>query len=78
MENVNENFNTTLMYLNSIDKPIKKIKVTSDFYNYLESKYRSDIWFEQVDKSTGYISKFTGIPIVVDDGIIGDHYELEF
>ena len=59
-------------------KPIKMIKVTSDFANYLAAKYKPEMLYKKNDIANGYYDNFTGVPIVVDDTIIGNYYELEF
>ena len=58
--------------------PIKMIKVTSDFANYLAAKYKPEMLYKKNDTTNGYYGNFTGVPIVVDDAILSDYYELEF
>lgn len=54
---------------------VKMIKVTSDFYNYLSARHKENIYFVNNNSVVLY---FMGIPIVVDDGILSNYYELEF
>lgn len=55
--------------------PLKEIKVTNEFYDYVISKCRVEITCE--DTSQGIVANFTGIPIAIDDTIDED-YELIF
>lgn len=55
--------------------PLKEIKVTNEFYDYVINKCRVEIICE--DTSQGIVANFTGIPIVIDD-TIDDDYELVF
>lgn len=72
-----EMFNLAKMYLNSISKPIKKIKVKPEFFDYLE-KMCPPICLEDLSKSEGIRAEFTGIPIVVDDEIENEYYEVVY
>lgn len=73
-----EMFNLALMYLNSTSKPIKKIKVTSEFADYLEQTCHPIYLDKDLSKSEGIRAQFTGIPIVVDDEIENDYYEIQY
>ena len=55
-------------------KHVKKIKLTSDFANYLEAKYPIVLCNTPEE---GVRAEFTGIPFEVDDKIDG-YYELIF
>ena len=78
MEITPEMFNLARMYLNSLDKPIKKIKVTSEFADYLEQTCHPIYLDKDLSKSEGIRALFTGIPVVVDDEIENDYYEVEY
>lgn len=55
------------------DLPIKRIKVTTAFYSYLESRYlQPDIASTRRNNETP-VSEFMGVPIVVDDNIFGPY-----
>ena len=56
----------------------KCIKVTKEFSNYLEAKCKDEIAFEKINDSKGFISYYTGIPIVIDDSIENGYYEFEY
>lgn len=58
-------------------KPVKAIKVTTEFSRYLAASCKSDMIYKKSDYYNGYIANFTGIPVVVDDTIDG-YYELVF
>lgn len=75
MEITPEMFNLARMYLNSLDKPIKKIKVTSEFADYLEQTCHP-IYLDK--DSEGIRAVFTGIPVVVDEEIENKYFELEY
>ena len=65
-----QDFETCLSYFN----PPKRIKVTSDFYNYLAARHKENIYFV---KNHDYpLTYFMGIKLVVDDTIDG-FYEFE-
>lgn len=64
-----------MMYLQSQEKMIKKIKVTSEFASYLDDICHFD--FLETNKD-GVIVAFTGIPIFVDDEIEDKYYEIEY
>ena len=59
-------------------RPIKMIKVTSEFANYLAAKYKPEMLYKKNDMVNGYYGNFTGTPIVVDNTILSDYYELIF
>lgn len=54
---------------------IKKIKLTSDFANYLVAKHPI---ITLPNTPEGIRAEFTGIPFEVDDDILNDYYELVF
>ncbi len=70
-----EAFRLAMMYVQSQEKMIKKIKVTSEFASYLEDICHLD--FLETNKD-GVIAAFTGIPIFVDDEIENKYYEVEY
>ena len=70
-------FNLALMHLNSLGTPIKKIKVKPEFFDYLE-KMCPPICLDDLPKSEGISGEFTGIPIVVDDDIENEYYEIVY
>ena len=72
-----EMLNLTLMNLNSLGTPIKKIKVKPEFFDCLE-KIFSPICLEDLSKSEGIRVEFTGLPIEVDDEIENEYYELVY
>lgn len=77
MNNVTpEMLSRALMYLNSAQVPIKKIKVTSEFADYLE-KICPSICLDTF-RGDGIRATFTSIPIVVDDEIKNEFYELVY
>lgn len=53
---------------------VKKIKVTSEFYHYLESKCD----FQVVNTPLDMAAIFIGIPLTIDDEIENEYYELVF
>lgn len=60
------------------NRHVKVIKVTEDFANYLEAKYKPEWLYEDIDTTIGYVGKLTGITIVVDNRISNPYYEFEF
>ena len=71
-----EMFNLTYMYLKSLNKPIKKIKVTSKFADYLE--HTCHPIYLDMSSSEEIRAHFTGIPIVVDDEIENEYFKIEY
>ena len=71
-----EMLNLAAMYLNSTSTRPKKIKVKSQFADYLE-RICSPVY---LDTSTpeGVRANFVGIPVVVDDEIESLYFELEY
>lgn len=65
-----------LMYLQSNGHHIKKIKVTSEFADYLVATCHPT--YVQAVNESGIYAAFTGIPVVIDDTIENKYYELEF
>ena len=61
------------LYLMTKSHSIKKIKITSEFANYL----KKTIPMPYKDESIGCYGKFIGIPIELDDTING-YYKLEY
>lgn len=55
--------------------PIKQIKVKSDFAYYLEKMCPP---IELSEPSEGIYASFTGIPIVIDDEIENEYYEVVY
>ena len=78
MEITPEIYSLALMYLKSLGRPIKKIKVKSEFYDYLEHTCPPIYLDNDMPTSEGIIANFTGIPIVIDDEIESEYYEIEF
>ena len=70
-----EMFNLAYMYLKSTNKPIKKIKVTSEFADYLQQTCHPIYLYMSTPE--GIMANFTGIPVVVDDEIENKYFELE-
>lgn len=70
-----EALHLAMMYLQSGQNTIKKIKVKSEFASYLEDICHLD--FLETNKD-GVIAAFTGIPIFVDDEIEDKYYEIEY
>ena len=71
-----DEFYRTIVNTKNINySPLKEIKVTNEFYDYIINKYRVEIKLK--DTSQGIVANFTGIPIVIDD-TIDDDYELVF
>lgn len=62
-------------YLNYTNNIPKKIKVTSEFYDYLKKTIPMPYQAEPLDGCYGML---TGIPVVIDDTIENEYYELEF
>lgn len=58
-------------------KPIKKIKVTSDFYNYLTATCLTT--FQTAPTlPPGVVGKFAGIHVEIDNSIENEYYEFVF
>ena len=72
---MNELYADKLLFDLYFPKPIKMIKVTHDFYNYLTARHKDNIYFINNDQTPTYIM---GIPIVVDNTILSEYYELVF
>ena len=70
-----EFYRTIVNAQNITYSPLKEIKVTNKFYDYVISKCRVEIKLK--DTSPGIVANFTGISIVIDD-TIDDDYELVF
>ena len=71
-----EMFNLDLMYLNSTNAPVKKIKVTSEFADYLEQVCHPV--YLNTSTPEGIYANFTSIPVVIDDEIENEYYELVY
>lgn len=71
-----EMFNRAFMYLNTTSKPIKKIKVKSEFFDYLKNMC-PPICLD-MSKPEGIRAEFTGISIEVDDEIKHEYYEIVY
>ena len=56
---------------------IKLIRVTRKFVGYISVQCRYDVSYKSADGYT-CITYFAGIPIIVDDNISSNYYELEF
>lgn len=76
-EITHEMLDFNIMSLNMLNIPIKKIKVKSEFFDYIE-KMCPSICLENLSKSEGISGEFTGIPIVVDDDIENEYYEIVY
>lgn len=73
-----ENLKAMYANLHKINVP-KKIKVTSDFYDYLVAKTKDEVVLHKDDDlPNGYYGTFTGIPIEIDDAIENEYYELVY
>ena len=75
MEPKLENLYRSMILLHSMFKRPKRIKVKTEFYNYLVAKYKTDTYFINLQEEISTF--FTGILVVVDD-TIDNYYELEF
>lgn len=62
------------LYLATKSHSIKKIKITSEFANYIEKTIPMPYKDESLD---GCYGKFIGIPVELDDTIDG-YYKLEY
>ena len=78
METTPEMFNLALMHLNSTSRPVKKIKVTSEFAEHLERTCPPIYLYKDMSVFEVVRANFTGIPIIVDDEIDNPYYELEY
>lgn len=59
----------------STGKPIKKVKVTSEFYNYLTATCLTT--FQTAPTlPLGVVGQFTGIPIEIDNSIEDERYRI--
>ena len=72
---MNELYTDKLFYDLQCPRPVKTIKAKPDFYNYLVALHKDNIYFVNDNHALTYIM---GIPIVVDNTILSDYYELEF
>ena len=72
---MNELYADKLLFDLHCPRPVKTIKVTHDFYNYLMALHKDNVYFVNDNYALTYIM---GIPIVVDNTILSDYYELEF
>lgn len=59
-------------------RPLKRIKVTPDFYNYLVAICKPPVILHRDCSPKGYYGTFTGVPIEVDDEILSGYYELVY
>lgn len=58
-------------------RPVKMIRATQKFVNYISVRCRSNVWYKNSEDG-GYVTYLAGIPLVVDDTILSKYYELEF
>lgn len=72
---MNELYTDKLLFDLHCPRPIKMIKAKPDFYNYLMALHKDNVYFVNDNPVLTYIM---GIPIVVDNTILSDYYELEF
>lgn len=72
---MNELYADKLLFELYYTRPIKMIKASRDFYNYITALHKENIYFVNDNQPITYIM---GIPIVVDNTILSDYYELEF
>ena len=72
---MNELYADKLLFDLHCPRPIKMIKASHDFYNYLVILHKDNIYFVNDNPVLTYIM---GTPIVVDNTILSDYYELEF
>lgn len=75
--------NVDLFYAALLDKTsnpmVKQIKVTTDFWNYLNNKFPPiTLDKEFLASPSGVRAEFTGIPVIVDDTIEHPFYEIVF
>lgn len=71
-----EMLNLAAMYLNSTNAKPKKIKVTSQFADYIE-QICHPVYFD-ISTSEGVRGNFVGIPVVIDDEIESEYCEIEY
>ena len=71
-----EVFKLANMHLESGEPMPKKIKITSEFYEYLAVVCQTT--FESASNRAGVYGQFTGIPIEIDDTIENEYYELVY
>lgn len=76
MENHNDMWADFLLFDVTSKKSIEMIKVTSDFANYLESRYKAEMSYKNTGDLYGIVAEFTGVPMFVDDTISSNYYEL--
>ena len=72
---MNELYADKLLFDLHCPRPIKMIKVKPDFYNYLAALHKKNIYFVNDNQVLTYIM---GIPIVIDNTILSEYYELVF
>lgn len=74
-----EMFNLAKMYIFNNRTKAKKIKVTTQFANYLEQTcHPIFLEVEEQTKFKGVIGRFDSIPIEIDDTIENEYYELVY
>lgn len=73
MKFILDDLHKTIIY--NSPNTLKQIKVTSDFAQYLKNECQTEMI---TDMSEGIISKFTSIPIIVDDTINHKYFELVY
>lgn len=71
-----EMLNLALMYLQSTNTLIKKIKVKSDFFDYL--KETCHYTYLNTYEGEGIRTVLIGVPIELDDTIENEYYELVY
>lgn len=71
-----EEFDLAFMYLQVTENFVEKIKVTSEYAEYLKATCHPV--YLNTDVGDGILGKFVGIPIVVDDAIESRDYEIEY
>lgn len=72
---MNELYADKLLFDLHCPRPIKMIKVTHDFYNYLTARHKENVYFVNNNHAISYIM---GVPLVVDNTIMSNYYELVF
>ena len=74
-----EQFNEAMLYARLGPNRPKKIKITSDFYNYLVAKTEDEVVLHKDDNShNGYYDTFVCLPIEIDNTIEDKYYELVY
>lgn len=71
-----EMINLAARYLTYTNNRPKKIKVTHEFYNILTASCHHA--YLNINSPEGIRANFVGIPVVIDDTIENEYYELEF